>query len=172
MKSDKFPIKSAAEFSIIQEEEKEIKKKTVLSESSTSFITISNTKNEIPNEVQSRYAHSNYLVDSHRFRFKTIVRILAYVIKYVSSSLQKLKERCCSSQPIVSGCKNMKLNFRNIQHKLQLDVNVQFEVCPVGGYNQQSRKKNQGDKVILGQNDDQRATVHHTMGDICCTSSW
>ena len=36
---------------------------------------------------------------------------------------------------LVKGCQNMRLNFRDMQHKLHQNHKVQFEVCPVGGHN-------------------------------------
>ena len=38
------------------------------------------------------------------------------------------------SQPIKE-CKNRKLNFQDIRHQLHVNVNVEFELCPVGGHN-------------------------------------
>ena len=36
---------------------------------------------------------------------------------------------------LVKGCKNMKLDFVDIKHKLHKEMAVEFEVCPVGGHN-------------------------------------
>ena len=35
---------------------------------------------------------------------------------------------------LVKGCESMVLNFKNIQNKLFIDMNVQFETCPVSGH--------------------------------------
>jgi len=43
-----------------------------------------NSDNGVPDEVRTRYTFSNYLIDPNKFRFKTVVRILATVIKYIN----------------------------------------------------------------------------------------
>ena len=40
--------------------------------------------NNIPDEVKKHYMFSSYLIDPNRHRFKTVVRILAYVIKFIN----------------------------------------------------------------------------------------
>ena len=36
---------------------------------------------------------------------------------------------------LIKGCKNMKLNFQDIRHQPHVNVNVEFELCLVGGHN-------------------------------------
>ena len=40
---------------------------------------------------------------------------------------------------LINGCKNMKLNFQDIRHQLHVNVNVEFELCPVGGHSMNGR---------------------------------
>ena len=40
---------------------------------------------------------------------------------------------------LIKGCKNMKLNFQDIRHQLHVNVNVEFQLCPVGRHNMNSR---------------------------------
>ena len=40
---------------------------------------------------------------------------------------------------LINGCKNMKLNFQDIRHQLHVNVNVEFQLCPVGGHNMNGR---------------------------------
>ena len=40
---------------------------------------------------------------------------------------------------LIKGCKNMKLNFQDIRHQLHVNVNVEFELCPVGGHSMNGR---------------------------------
>ena len=40
-----------------------------------------------------------------------------------------------SGSQIVKSVESMKLNIRDIQHKLHQDVRLEFELCPVGGLN-------------------------------------
>ena len=37
----------------------------------------------VPNEVHGRFVFSNYLIDPNRFSFRKVVRILAYVLKFI-----------------------------------------------------------------------------------------
>ena len=46
---------------------------------------------------------------------------------------------CDEGSQLVKACQEMNLNFRDIQHKLHKEVNVQFEVCPVGGHNEHGK---------------------------------
>ena len=36
---------------------------------------------------------------------------------------------------IVKGCKDSKISFKDLQHRLHKDVSIDFELCPVGGHN-------------------------------------
>ena len=49
----------------------------------------------IPTEVTERFVYSNYLIDPNRHRFGTVVRIMAYVLKFVNftKTKQKLKNQ-------------------------------------------------------------------------------
>ena len=40
---------------------------------------------------------------------------------------------------LIKECKNMKLNFQDIRHQLHDNVNVEFQLCPVGGHNMNGR---------------------------------
>ena len=46
---------------------------------------------------------------------------------------------------LIKGCKNRKLNFQDIRHQLHVNVNVEFQLCPIGGHNM-SQKKNKGNQ--------------------------
>ena len=43
------------------------------------------------------------------------------------------------SQFVNKGCDSMVINFRDIQSKLHTNMNVQFEICPVGGHHMHGR---------------------------------
>ena len=36
---------------------------------------------------------------------------------------------------LISGCKNMKLNYKDVKNQLHLNMGVEFETCPTGGHN-------------------------------------
>ena len=40
---------------------------------------------------------------------------------------------------LVKGCENMEFSFRDAQHRLSKEVNVEFDCCPVGGHNVNGR---------------------------------
>ena len=40
---------------------------------------------------------------------------------------------------LIKGCKKMKFNFQDIRHQLHVNVNAEFELCPVGGHNMTGR---------------------------------
>lgn len=42
---------------------------------------------------------------------------------------------CDEGSQLVKGCDDMKISFTDLTNKLYRDVNVNFEVCPVGGHN-------------------------------------
>ena len=42
---------------------------------------------------------------------------------------------CDEGSQLVKGCDDMKITFTDLANKLTRDVNVNFEVCPVGGHN-------------------------------------
>ena len=43
------------------------------------------------------------------------------------------------SSQLIKGCKNMKLKFQDTRLQLHVNVNVKFELCPVGGHNMNGR---------------------------------
>ena len=42
---------------------------------------------------------------------------------------------------LTKGRKNRKLNFQDIRHQLHVNVNVEFQLCPIGGHNMNGRVK-------------------------------
>ena len=50
-------------------------------------------------DVGKRYAFSNYIIDPNKHNFSTVVRILAYVYKFINSIRNRLNER--SLQPLL-----------------------------------------------------------------------
>ena len=48
----------------------------------------------VPNEVGDRYLFSNYLIDPNKFRFKTVLRILALVFIFLEKINNKRNQKC------------------------------------------------------------------------------
>ena len=48
---------------------------------------------------------------------------------------------------LITGCKSMKLNFQDIRHQLHVNVNVESELCPVGGHNMNGRVERKTRKI-------------------------
>ena len=40
---------------------------------------------------------------------------------------------------LVKGCQTMGFSFKDAQHRLNIETNVEFESCPVGGHNMHGR---------------------------------
>ena len=47
----------------------------------------------IPEEVARRYKFSQYIIDPNRRRFRTVVRILAWVMKFIKILKNKVKKK-------------------------------------------------------------------------------
>ena len=84
--STNFPIKTAKEICLSQAEIQEVSKESHQSpevgSQQTSYITSTTI---VPNQVSDRYAFSNYIIDPNKFRFSSVIRILAIVIKFIKN---------------------------------------------------------------------------------------
>ena len=86
---ENFPMKQINQLKLQETEMKEIQNEIPLNSSrnkeSEVFHYLSEKQNKnIPTEVNERYVFSNYLIDPNRHRFATIVRIMAYVLKFIN----------------------------------------------------------------------------------------
>ena len=68
---------------------------------------------KIPNEVEDCYRFSNYLIDSNKKRLKTIIRIFAFVLRFVNKLKSKLRSRKIKSQ--IQSSKNILLTEEEIK---------------------------------------------------------
>lgn len=73
-----FPCKSIKDITLTNSQQEEIRK-----ESPFDFDGLSYVQRKIPDEVFKRRAFSNYIINPNKYRFKTVIRILAIVIKFV-----------------------------------------------------------------------------------------
>ena len=120
MKGDKesFPAKTIDEIKLNSEEISALKNKILLKYRSEMveglmankvdksylisdvYVTISvdNYQRKIPSEVLECYTFSKYVVDSNKARFKKVVRIFAFVLRFIKK-LQKKPKTCQPSIP-------------------------------------------------------------------------
>ena len=85
----KFPIKNLNEISLSESDKNEFNKEKMVSEFSYENMSCLATK-YVPNQVGERYKFSCYLVDPNKFRFRTIIRILAMVFLFIHKISRKL----------------------------------------------------------------------------------
>ena len=102
---DCFPAKSIENIKLSNEEVTALQNENMIkyqnqindvkedSESQECYL-ISNIKKHLSIEVQKCYRFSNYLVDPSRRSFHTVVRILAFALKFI----QSLKSQCFKKQ--------------------------------------------------------------------------
>ena len=95
-----FPMKPINQLKLQETEMKEIQNEIPLHSSrnqkSEIFYYAKEKQNKnIPTEVTERYVYSNYLIYPNRHRFGTVVRIMAYVLKFINFTKikQKLKNQ-------------------------------------------------------------------------------
>ena len=96
MDSSQFPMKSIKELKLSSEELTEVQKETALNQES--FLTIK--RRLVPSEVADRYAFSGYLIDPNSHSFSKVVRIMAYVFKFLNNIRKKVTIRP-KSLPVV-----------------------------------------------------------------------
>ena len=60
--------------------------------------TISSQHSKVPLEVQECYQFSNYLLDPNKRRFKTVIRIFAFVLRFIRNVQTKTKVKATINQ--------------------------------------------------------------------------
>ena len=95
LSDDRFPLLTVREVSLSLEEAKKVQKERI--EPAKEFQSYwASVESCDDSEVGKRYAFSDYVIDPNRFRFKKVLRILAYVIMFVSNFLAKAGNRAMS----------------------------------------------------------------------------
>ena len=95
----KFPTKSFNEINLEKEELLSLQKENLLKYNQDLMerneekvvYTISNQQSKVPLEVQECYQFSNYLLDPNKRRFKTVIRIFAFVLRFTRNVRTKMK---------------------------------------------------------------------------------
>ena len=84
-----FPVKTATDLRLSQKDFAEVQKEIQYQVHHINF--------ELPNAVQERYHYSNYLIDPNHRYFSSVIRILAYVYRFINNI--RTKKRNFSINP-------------------------------------------------------------------------
>ena len=85
--SNEFPALTVEEINLNTNQMVEAKKECSLEYDDTVFV-----QRQVPDDVRSRYLYSKYLLDSNKYRFYTVVRIMALVIKFIRMLQHRVKQ--------------------------------------------------------------------------------
>ena len=96
-----FPIKSVDQIKLRESEVESCKRELLLERESALPdahicypIGINVDQNRVvPEQLASYYQYSQYLIDPNKFRFKIVVRIMAYVMRFVKNLIQKHRQK-------------------------------------------------------------------------------
>ena len=100
-----FPTKSFEEISLGKEElmslqtENLLKYNQVITDNEEKSVYAINyqLKSQVPKEVQECYQFSKYLLDPNKRRFKTVIRIIGFVFKFINNVQERLKGNLVNS---------------------------------------------------------------------------
>ena len=79
-----FPAKTIDEVKLNNQDIVEVRKESNFEFDNLSFVT-----RHVPDDVQERYQLSNYLIDPNRYRYKKVIRIMAFVLKFIHNLKRK-----------------------------------------------------------------------------------
>lgn len=93
--SNEFPIKSVNDILLVGERKGDMLKECIASEAIEgktchSVVCIAHDK-LVPEAVGNRYRFSKYVIDPNKFRFRTVVRILGYVLQFIRNARKATK---------------------------------------------------------------------------------
>ena len=116
-----FPLKTIDEVILSNNEKSLANKEKILPEATDSMCL---TTRYVPNDVGERYRFSNYLIDPCKFRFPVVLRILAFVFKFLENVIHK-----CS----VSKCVCSNRSFEFLKEREFNAYKGSYEVAPLNG---------------------------------------
>ncbi|XP_066914563.1 uncharacterized protein [Clytia hemisphaerica] len=95
--SSQFPTQSADQLKLTAQQQSEVQKEK-------SFHYVSFTSESILNEMKKRYEYSMYLLDPMKHKFTVVIRIMAYVIRFVRNFVKRARDKSeiVSSQNVSS----------------------------------------------------------------------
>ena len=108
-----FPVKSVIDIKLDNDQVTEMKKEFISNYDSDNLVEIqlpnqnlsnNNTTNQIVKEsiypeVLEIYEFSDYIIDPNRHRFKTVIRILAIVYKFIDALKERIYSKSVNSKP-------------------------------------------------------------------------
>ena len=99
MKDDEenFPLVSVQQLVLSVKEKGDADKEKIVTEDECSNCFVSRS---VPVEVGDRYKFSEYLIDPNKFRFKTVLRILALVFIFLKKLTEKWNQKCKKSRSL------------------------------------------------------------------------
>ena len=93
--------------------------------------TVSNHAKKISMELENRYEFSNYLIDSNKFRFRKVVRILALIMLFIKSLKKKIqikKGKCIKNSNIETHDRNKNIPKEFLNEKYLVTVGKSYKV--------------------------------------------
>lgn len=148
LESSDFPIKSVGELNLNNQEFDEVAKETQSDADFRSYNSI--VKFKVPDEVSKRYEFSSYLIDPNRYRYKKVVRILAFVSKFCTNLIQRIRN-CRSNRSLYVAVKTSPYSTVYLSdHDIYLAEMYLFRKCsleikhflPVKAYSSFTTEKN------------------------------
>ena len=112
-----FPLETIEELTLSNNEKSLANKEKVIPDMNFDCLTT----RIVPSEVGERYKFSNYLIDPCRFRFKNVLRILAFVFKFI----ENVNKKCTNRQ-------NRSFDFLKIR-EFNTPLQGSYEVSEVDG---------------------------------------
>ena len=88
--ASKFPIKTISEINLSNGSQCDAQKEQIVIEAVDKSVTCTLHFPVVPRTVKDRYIFSKYIIDPNRFRFRKVVRIVAWVLKFVKSCYRKI----------------------------------------------------------------------------------
>ena len=82
-----FPALTADEISLNAQEVQQIKKECKEPVTEENLCFVNSSIHKVPEEVSKFYKYSKYLIDPNYCKFQTVVRIMAYVMKFTQNCL-------------------------------------------------------------------------------------
>ena len=89
--SSKFPVRTISEIILTNEGKRDAQKEQIILD--TFEANTLSYNHVVPHVVKDRYSFSKYLIDPFKFRFKKVVRIVAWVLMFLKRCLEPLGRR-------------------------------------------------------------------------------
>ena len=91
-----FPIKTISEINLSNEIQFAAQKEQIVRETIDNSATCLSHFPVVPSIVKDRYSFSRYVIDPNRFRFRKVVRVLAWVLTFIKNCCRKTGKQLTS----------------------------------------------------------------------------